>query len=152
MLEGDSSVQAADGVAATVNGEPLDFPWKVGVDSIAISSDGKWLYYASIYDQHLYRVATDSLNGLYNTTLTVEVLDRSCAATHWWYSRALQTRVLPMGLCCMMARFTSRTLRVRAHPSRGLTLSCSAIDSAITEIDVEDKQLTTLVQDKSLLR
>ena len=66
-------MQAATDISAAVNGVPLDFPWAVGVDSIAISADGKWLYYASIYDLSLYRVATHELTGLYNTTLAVEV-------------------------------------------------------------------------------
>lgn len=33
-----------------------------GVDSVALSRDGKWLYYSPITSEHLYRISTQALN------------------------------------------------------------------------------------------
>ena len=34
-----------------------------GVDSVALSRDGKWLYYSPITSEHLYRISTDALKN-----------------------------------------------------------------------------------------
>ncbi len=72
LLEKHPSVLAKS-VLPFVNGQPLDLPWDVGVDSIAISADGKFLYYASIYDDTLHSIPTDKLHDRSIPVAEIEV-------------------------------------------------------------------------------
>lgn len=47
------------------------FTIRPNVDSITLSRDGKWLYYASVNDYQLYRIFTEDL---LNPSLSPEVL------------------------------------------------------------------------------
>lgn len=42
-------------------GPKIDEPFGVGADGIALSGDGKFLYYSPLTSHHLYRVSTDAL-------------------------------------------------------------------------------------------
>jgi len=53
LLHNHTSVQAKF-AKPMVNGNSIDFPWPVGVDSIAVGHE--YLYYAAIYDTHMWRV------------------------------------------------------------------------------------------------
>lgn len=55
--------------ATHVNGVAVDFPWKVNVNSVAVSSDGLWLYFGAMHSTALYRVPLYALTGEYNTTI-----------------------------------------------------------------------------------
>lgn len=39
-----------------INGVALDFPLKMGVDTMAEDETGEWLYFSSAFDQHVWRV------------------------------------------------------------------------------------------------
>ncbi|MEL7240023.1 MAG: L-dopachrome tautomerase-related protein, partial [Planctomycetota bacterium] len=70
-LTGDESVQAEEGFVPTVEGEPLTLhgssrregrqPPTIGVNGIALSPDGEWLYYCALTGETLYRVPTSFL-------------------------------------------------------------------------------------------
>lgn len=68
-LSGHSSVRPIPGFVPVVEGAPLFFVnargekqyLKVGVDGIAISADGKHLYYCPLSSRKLYSVSTDAL-------------------------------------------------------------------------------------------
>ncbi|MEX1362855.1 MAG: L-dopachrome tautomerase-related protein [Nannocystaceae bacterium] len=64
-LEGHPSTQPQDWTIATEHG-PHSVGWglvtfSVGVDGIAVSPDGAWLYYATMSHDTLYRVPTEAL-------------------------------------------------------------------------------------------
>lgn len=45
----------------TVADRPIDIKFEIGVDSIALSPDGKILYFAAVFDQFMWQVPTKSL-------------------------------------------------------------------------------------------
>jgi sugar lactone lactonase YvrE len=72
MLEGHPSVKNGP-YAVHIQGRPYKllgiFKLNFGVDGIALSRDGKWLYYAPLNGGQLYRIATATLK---DETLTTE--------------------------------------------------------------------------------
>ncbi len=68
-LNGQPSVRATPGFVATVDGNPflqrpspgVSKPVTVGADGIAISADGKTLFYCPMSSRHLYGVSTEAL-------------------------------------------------------------------------------------------
>lgn len=67
VLDGDPTTQVKKGLVVEADGKPLLRPDGRGVefsaDGIAISSDGKYLYWQAIKGDTLYRIATDVLCG-----------------------------------------------------------------------------------------
>lgn len=65
LLEGHESVQAPEYITV-VDGEPQVilgvFAIRPGADSITLDRQGRWLYYAAVTGEHLYRVRTADLN------------------------------------------------------------------------------------------
>jgi sugar lactone lactonase YvrE len=65
VLAGDTSTQADPSVSVTADGHKLQLPGgrslRVGVDGIAVSADGAYLYYQALVGKTLYRVPTASL-------------------------------------------------------------------------------------------
>jgi len=68
-LAGQPSVQAAAGFIGKAEGQPLYLrpkpgvkkEWRVGIDGIALSPDGKYLYYTPTSSRELYRIKVDPL-------------------------------------------------------------------------------------------
>ncbi len=81
VLDGDPSTQADPTVTVTWNGKPLRRPDGRGVDftadGIALSPDGKTLYWQAIKGKNLYSLPTASLNPGYTTAVTPEALEDS---------------------------------------------------------------------------
>ena len=81
VLDGDPSTQADPSVTVTWNGKPLRRPDGRGVDftadGIALSPDGKTLYWQAIKGKKLYSLPTASLNPGYTTAATPEALEDS---------------------------------------------------------------------------
>ncbi len=76
VLKGHPSVSAQNWTVRKPNGEPYKLFYNLisfaaGVDGIALSKDGQWLYYAAISNESLYRVPT---TALLDTTLTKDNL------------------------------------------------------------------------------
>ena len=76
LLEGHESVSPQNWVIRKQNGElnKLFFgliTWSVGVDGIALTHDGEWLYYATMTHDSAYRVRTEYLQ---DTTLSADEL------------------------------------------------------------------------------
>ena len=66
MLEGHESVTPDKFVPEVESQKMLIFgvfAIRPGVDSIALSRDEKWLYFAPVTDTHLYRIAVSDLNN-----------------------------------------------------------------------------------------
>ena len=67
VLDGDPSTQPDKGVTVTYDGKPLRRPDGRGVefaaDGIALSPDGKTLYWQAIKGKTLYSIPTDALTG-----------------------------------------------------------------------------------------
>jgi sugar lactone lactonase YvrE len=67
VLDGDPSTQPEKGVVVTTDGRPLRYPdgRKVlfAADSIALSSDGSYLYWKPLTGTTLYRIQTAALTG-----------------------------------------------------------------------------------------
>jgi sugar lactone lactonase YvrE len=67
VLDGDLSTQPEKGVVVTTDGRPLRYPdgRKVlfAADSIALSSDGSYLYWKPLTGTTLYRIQTAALTG-----------------------------------------------------------------------------------------
>jgi sugar lactone lactonase YvrE len=65
LLDGDPSTQAKKGLVVKADGKPLRRPDGKGVefsaDGIALSQDGKYLYWQAIKGDTLYRIATSAL-------------------------------------------------------------------------------------------
>lgn len=65
VLDGDPSTQPEQGVVVSTDGKPLRYPdgRKVlfAADSIALSSDGAWLYWKPLTGTTLYRIQTAAL-------------------------------------------------------------------------------------------
>ncbi len=65
VLAGDTSTQADPSVTVTIEGHILRRPdgrsLQIGVDGIAVSADGAYLYYQALIGKTLYRVPTASL-------------------------------------------------------------------------------------------
>jgi len=59
-LDGHNSVKHKEH-GIEINGVALDFPLKMGVDTMAEDETGEWLYFSSAFDQHVWRVRTASL-------------------------------------------------------------------------------------------
>lgn len=79
-LSGHPSVMAQPGFTPVVEGEPLMMrqagkpprPLKMATDGIAISNDGKTLYYRPLISHHLYSVSVDALADANRTEADVE--------------------------------------------------------------------------------
>jgi len=67
VLDGHPSTQPEKGVVVSTDGKPLRYPdgRKVlfAADSIALSSDGAWLYWKALTGHTLYRIQTAALTG-----------------------------------------------------------------------------------------
>jgi sugar lactone lactonase YvrE len=81
VLDGDPSTQADKSVTVTLNGQPLRRPDGRGVDftadGIALSPDGKTLYWQAIKGKTLYSLPTSALNPGIATAITPEALSDS---------------------------------------------------------------------------
>ena len=81
VLDGDPSTQADPNVTVTWNGKPLRRPDGRGVDftadGIALSPDGKTLYWQAIKGKNLYSLPTSALNPGFTTAVTPEALEDS---------------------------------------------------------------------------
>ena len=65
LLEGDASVVAKPYLMNAAGRDMVLFgviPLKIGIDSIALDKQGKWLYYAPVSDDRMYRIATQDLD------------------------------------------------------------------------------------------
>ena len=78
VLDGDPSTQPDKGVTVTWDGRPLRRPDGRGVefsaDGIALSADGKTLYWQAIKGRTLYSLPTDALNPGLLTSVTPEAV------------------------------------------------------------------------------
>ena len=84
VLDGDPSTQPDKSVTVSVDGHPLRRPDGRGVefaaDGLAISRDGKQLYWQAIKGKTLYRIATEALaSGPVTAVLPASVADKSLA-------------------------------------------------------------------------
>ena len=81
VLDGDPSTQADKNVTVTWKGQPLRRPDGRGVDftadGIALSPDGKTLYWQAIKGKTLYSLPTSSLNPGITTAITPEAVGDS---------------------------------------------------------------------------
>jgi sugar lactone lactonase YvrE len=79
VLDGDPSTQADPNVTVQTDGHKLRRPdggaMSVGADGIALSANGKFLYYQALVGKTLYRIATTSLQnaGLTPSQLSAKV-------------------------------------------------------------------------------
>ncbi|SAK97660.1 Major royal jelly protein [Caballeronia pedi] len=84
VLDGDSSTQADKSVTVKVDGKPLQQTdgrrVSFSADGLALTPDGRYLYWQAVKGKTLYRIATDALQ---NTQLT---------------ARQVSTRVEPVGI------------------------------------------------------
>ena len=84
VLDGDRSTMPDKNVTVTWDGKPLRRPDGRGVefaaDGLAISRDGKQLYWQAIKGKTLYRIATDALaSGPVSAVLPASTSDKSLA-------------------------------------------------------------------------
>ncbi|MDR5835928.1 L-dopachrome tautomerase-related protein [Caballeronia sp. LZ034LL] len=67
VLDGDPSTQADKSVTVTVNGKPLQQTdgrrVSFAADGIALTPDGRYLYWQAVKGKTLYRIATDALQN-----------------------------------------------------------------------------------------
>ncbi|WP_309911787.1 L-dopachrome tautomerase-related protein [Caballeronia sp. LZ035] len=67
VLDGDPSTQVDKSVTATVNGKPLQQTdgrrVSFAADGIALTPDGRYLYWQAVKGKTLYRIATDALQN-----------------------------------------------------------------------------------------
>jgi sugar lactone lactonase YvrE len=67
VLDGHPSTQPEKGVVVSTDGRPLRYPdgrpVLFAADSIALSSDGAWLYWKALTGNTLYRIRTAALTG-----------------------------------------------------------------------------------------
>lgn len=67
VLDGHASTQPEKGVVVRTDGRPLRYPdgrpVLFAADSIALSSDGAWLYWKALTGNTLYRIPTAALTG-----------------------------------------------------------------------------------------
>jgi sugar lactone lactonase YvrE len=67
VLDGHPSTQPEKGVVVSTDGKPLRYPdgrpVLFAADSIALSSDGAWLYWKPLTGTTLYRIPTTALTG-----------------------------------------------------------------------------------------
>ncbi len=81
VLDGDPSTQADPNVTVTWNGKPLRRPDGRGVDftadGLALSPDGKTLYWQAIKGKTLYSLPTSALNPGLTTPITPEAVGDS---------------------------------------------------------------------------
>ena len=79
VLDGDPSTQPDPNVTVTWNGKPLRRPDGRGVDfsadGIALSPDGKTLYWQAIKGKTLYALPTSALNPGFTTAVTPETVE-----------------------------------------------------------------------------
>lgn len=84
VLDGDPSTMPDKSVTVTYDGKPLRRPDGRGVefaaDGIALSEDGKTLYWQAIKGKTLYSIATDQLaSGITTAILPADVIDKALA-------------------------------------------------------------------------
>ncbi len=80
VLKGHSSVSPQNWAMRTTDGKPYRLAFglltfAVGVDGIALSHDGNWLYYATMSHGSVYRIPTDALTdaGLPSAALEAQI-------------------------------------------------------------------------------
>ncbi|MFZ4070861.1 MAG: SMP-30/gluconolactonase/LRE family protein [Caulobacterales bacterium] len=80
VLKGNATVSAQDWVIRKTNGQPYKLAFGAltflaGVDGIALSVDGAWLYYATMSHDSLYRIPTAALRdeSLNDATLAKQI-------------------------------------------------------------------------------
>lgn len=84
VLDGYDSTMPDKSVTVTYDGKPLRRPDGRGVefaaDGIALSNDGKTLYWQAIKGKTLYSIATDQITGgIANAVLPAELVDKTIA-------------------------------------------------------------------------
>ncbi|GBU19067.1 MULTISPECIES: major royal jelly family protein [Methylobacterium] len=137
VLDGDPSTQPDKSVTVAYDGKPLRRPDGRGVefasDGIALTPDGKTLYWQAIKGKTLYRIPTDALTGWATSSLVPDALSE----------RSLAGKVETVG---------------ENGPADGLIISrkdgrmyvTSPQDNAVKVRDLSGGALTTLVQDERL--
>jgi sugar lactone lactonase YvrE len=86
VLAGDTSTQADPSVTVTIEGHILRRPdgrsLQIGVDGIAVSADGAYLYYQALIGKTLYRVPTASLLDAHLTPAQLSAKVEPVQTTH----------------------------------------------------------------------
>jgi sugar lactone lactonase YvrE len=86
VLDGDKSTQADPGVTVQSDGHALRRPdghvMSVGVDGIALSADGAFLYYQALVGKTLYRITTISLRNAALTAPQLSAKVETVQTTH----------------------------------------------------------------------
>jgi sugar lactone lactonase YvrE len=86
VLAGDKSTQADPSVTVTIGGHALQRPdgrrLQIGVDGIAVSGDGGYLYYQALVGKALYRVPTASLLDAHLTPAQLSAKVERVQASH----------------------------------------------------------------------
>ncbi len=160
VLDGDPSTQPDKGVTVSVDGKPLRRPDGRGVefaaDGIALSHDGKQLYWQAIKGKTLYRIATDLLAAGGPPTPTA-LVDKTLALTNDALSGGPVSTVLPTA--------AAKTLAAKVEvvgengPADGLMIAqdgamyvSSPQDGAIKTRDLtrDGAPLKTIIQDSGL--
>lgn len=139
VLDGDPSTQPDPKVTVTYDGKPLRRPDGRGVefaaDGLALSPDGKTLYWQAIKGKTLYSLPTESLAGGFTTALMPSSLaDQSLAG-----------RIETVG-----ENGPADGLIIAKHDGRMYVTSPQDDSIKVRDLSAKGSAVTTLVQDKRL--
>lgn len=139
VLDGDPATQPDPSVTVTYDGKPLRRPDGRGVefaaDGLALSPDGKTLYWQAIKGKTLYSLPTESLAG----GLTTALMPSSLA------DQSLSGRIETVG-----ENGPADGLIISRHDGRMYVTSPQDDSIKVRDLSAKGSALTTLVQDKRL--
>jgi sugar lactone lactonase YvrE len=139
LLDGDPTTQPDKSVTVTYEGRPLRRPDGRGVefaaDGIALSTDGKTLYWQAIKGKTLYAIPTDALTGW----MTSAVVPATLA------DRSLASRIETVG-----ENGPADGLIISRHDGRMYVTSPQDDSIKARDLSAKGAALTTVVQDSRL--
>ena len=139
VLDGDPATQPDKSVTVTYDGKPLRRPDGRGVefaaDGIALSPDGKTLYWQAIKGKTLYSLPTETLAG----SITTALMPRALA------DKSVSGRIEIVG-----ENGPADGLIIARKDGRMYVTSPQDDSIKVRDLSAKDKPLSTVVQDKRL--
>lgn len=139
VLDGDPSTQADPNVTVTWNSKPLRRPDGRGVDftadGIALSVDGKTLYWQAIKGKTLYSLPTASLNPGLTTAVTPEMLE----------DKSLRGKIAVVG-----ENGPADGLIISRHDGKMYVTGPQTNSIGVRDLSQKGSALTTVLQDDKL--